>query len=323
MLSQLSLIARNNIPTAILVLLTLALTTAFTIVCGGGGGSLGEGGDPLSIVGTEAFELELYSVDTYLAQDLPEELREDFTSMQEDFERFGIDFESVDQFVKVVLDCCSYRNVGAANGPRVYVFDGSLDLDAVRDKLEEEGFQSRMYGDYEAWEKQVLVEKFRGLDNFAAAFLTEEGYLVMGAVDGVREILHELDRAGENEEESTMERALSRVGDAWKESGRLDAQNNNNVNTHCAHDVTYRKNCAATAQYTTYSDTPLKTEVVALYGSAEDAQSESERLESNFERSDEYEPVDIEVVDLIVEGEFVDATIEHDNHLKRKWTRIY
>ena len=320
MLSQPSLIARNNIPTAILVLLTLALATAFTIVCGGGG-SLGEGGDPLSIVGAEAFELEIYSVDTYLAQDLPEELREDFTSMQEDFERFGIDFESVDQFVKAVLDCCSYRRVGAANGPRVYVFDGSLDLGAVRDKLEEEGFQSRMYGDYEAWEKQVLVEDFRGLDNFGAAFLTEEGYLVMGAVDGIREIIHELSRAGEDE--SAMERVLARVGDAWMESGRLDAQTNNNVNTHCAHDVTYRKNCAATAHYTSYSGTPLKTEVVTVYGSAEDAQSESERIESNFETSDEYEPVDIEVVDLTVDGEFVDATIEHDRHLKRKWTRIY
>ena len=303
-----------------LTLLTLALTGVLATACGGGG-SLGEGGDPLSIVGAEAFELELYSVDAYLAQDLPEELREDFTSMQEDFERFGIGFADVDQFVKVVLDCCSYRNVGAANGPRVYVFDGSLDLDAVRDKLEEEGFQSRMYGDYEAWEKQVLAEKFRGLDNFAAAFLTEEGYLVMGAVDGIREILHELDRA--SEDEGAMERVLARMGDAWMESGRLDAQTNNNVNTHCAHDVTYRKNCAATAHYTPYSGTPLTTEVVMVYGSAEDAQSESERIESNFETSDEYEPVDIEVVDLTVDGEFVDATIEHDRHLKRKWTRIY
>ena len=320
MYSQPSPITHNNIPTATLVLLTLALATAFTIVCGGGG-SLGEGGDPLSIVAEEAFELELYSVDTYLAQDLPDELREDFTGMQQDFERFGIDLESVDQFVKVVLNCCSYRNVGAANGPRVYIFDGSLDLDAVRDKLEDEGFQSRNYGDYEAWEKQVLAEKFRGLDNFAVTFLTEEGYLVMGAVDGIREIIHELSRAGENE--GAMERVLARVGDAWMESGRLDAQTNNNVNTHCAHDVTYRKNCDATAHYTSYSATPLKTEVVMVYGSTGDAQSESERIESNFETSDEYEPVVVVVVDLTVDGEFVDATIEHDRHLKRKWTRIY
>ena len=310
----------RNTLIAFVALLTLTVGAALTSACGGGG-ELGEGGDPLSVVAAEAYEIDLYSVDTYLAQDLPDELREDFTSLQQDFERFGIDFEGVDQFVKVVLDCCSYRKVGAANGPRAYVFDGSLDLGAVRDRLEEEGFQSRMYGDYEAWEKQVLAEKFRSLDNFGAAFLTEEGYLVMGAVDGIREILHELDRAGE--EESAMERVLARMGDGWEESGRLDAQTNNNVNTHCAHDVTYRKNCSATAQYTTYSDTPLKTEVVALYGSAEDAQSESERIESNFEKSDEYEPVDVEVVDLTVEGEFVDATIEHDNHLKRKWTRIY
>ena len=121
----------RNTLIAFVALLTLTVGAALTSACGGGG-ELGEGGDPLSVVAAEAYEIDLYSVDTYLAQDLPDELREDFTSLQQDFERFGIDFEGVDQFVKVVLDCCSYRKVGAANGPRAYVFDGSLDLGAVR-----------------------------------------------------------------------------------------------------------------------------------------------------------------------------------------------
>ena len=305
--------------TAWVTLLTLALVASFTTACGGG--SLGGGGDPLSFIAPEALELETYSVDTYLAHDLPDELREEFTGLQQDFERFGIEFEDVDRFVVAVLDCCSYRNAGVSGGSRVYVFDGAIDLSVVRDRLEEEGFQSREYGDYEAWEKRGLAEEFRGLDNFAAAFLTEEGYLVLGAVDGIRELIHEMDRAPEDE--SAMERVLARVGDGWKESGRLDAQTKNNMNTHCAHDVRYRKNCQATAYYTSYGDTPLTTEVVMVYGSAEDAQSESERIEDNFENSDTYEPIDVEVVDLTVEGEFVDATIEHDHHIKRKWTRVY
>ena len=222
----------------------------------------------------------LYSVDAYLAQDLPEELREDFTSLH--FERFGIGFADVDQFVKVVLDCCSYRNVGAANGPRVYVFDGSLDLDAVRDKLEEEGFQSRMYGDYEAWEKQVLAEKFRGLDNFAAAFLTEEGYLVMGAVDGIREILHELDRA--SEDEGAMERVLARMGDAW------DGERPPRCPDQQQRQHALRSRCDLQEELRSDSALhPLLRHTAddggggMVYGSAEDAQSESERIESNFE----------------------------------------
>ena len=137
-----------------LAMLILLLTVAFTTSCGGGG-SLTGGGDPLSIIAPKAIELEIYSVDTYLAQDLPDELRESFIDLQQDFERFGIDFEDVDQLAIAVLSCCSYRKVVSAPGPRVYVLDGSIDLGAVRDKLEGEGFQSREYGDIEAWEKRV------------------------------------------------------------------------------------------------------------------------------------------------------------------------
>ena len=123
-----------------------------------------------------------------------------------------------------MLSCCNYNKVVTAPGPRVYVLDGSIDLGAVRDRLEDEGFQSREYGDIEAWEKLALAEEFRGFDDLAATFLTEEGYLVIGAVDGIRELIHELARASEDDAERSMEQVLVRVGDDWKESGRLDAQ---------------------------------------------------------------------------------------------------
>ena len=307
--------------TTALTLLTLLLFVSITTSCGGG--SLTGGGDPLSIVAPESFELEIYSVETYLAQDLPDELREDFTAVQEDFARLGVDFETVDQFVRVILSCCSYRKVDSSPGPRVYVIDGPINLGAVRGKLEDEGFQSHEYGDIEAWEKRALAQEFRGHDNFAAAFLTEEGYVVMGAIDGVREVLFELGRAPEDDEASAMEQVIARLGTGWEATGRLDAQTRNTLNTYCAQSVQHKRRCSATAHYTDYSGSSLKTEVVALYGSEEDAQSESERLESNFEDSGEYYPVDIEVVDLKVEDGFVDATIEHDSPLRRFLMYIY
>ncbi len=305
-----------------LTLLVLLLLASLSTACGRGG-SLTGGGDPLSVVAPKAIELELYSVDTYLDQDLPDALRKNFTDMQEDFERFGVNLSEVDQFVKVVLDCCSYRKVVLAPGPRVYVFDGSIDLGLARDKLVEEGFESREYGDYEAWERRALAREFRRHDDFAAAFLTDEGYLVLGDVDGVREIIHELGRTDEKEWESAMERVLARVGDGWKETGRLDAQTNNNMNTHCAHSFEQKERCDATAGYTSYSETPLRTELVAVYGSADDAQSGSEKVESNFEASDYYVPVEVEVVDVVVDGRFVEATIVHDVPLLRRWTTIH
>ena len=305
-----------------LALLTLALAAALTAACGGGG-ELGEGGDPLSIVAGDAFEIEIYDVKTYQEQDLPDELREGFDSMQEDFQRFGIDFEDVDQFVTVLVDCCAYRKVGRVGDTRLFVFDGRIDLDAIRGKLEEEGFASRMSGEYETWEKQVLNEKFRRLDQFAAAFLTEEGYVLMGDTDAVRETLYEQSRAGSDESDSAMQQVLTRVGDKWKETGRLDAQTQNTVNTYCASDVQYRMNCQATAYHTSFAETPMKTVITTLYRTGEDAQSESDNLEKNFEESDKYEPVDVEIVDLNVDGWFVDATVHHDSPLWRKWSYIY
>ena len=306
-----------------LAMLILLLTVAFTTACGGGG-SLTGGGDPLSIIAPKAIELEIYSVDTYLAQDMPDELRESFIDLQQDFDRFGIDFEDVDQLAIAVLSCCNYSKVVSAPGPRVYVLDGSIDLGAVRDRLEGEGFQSREYGDIEAWEKRVLAQEFRGFDDLAATFLTDEGYLVMGAVDGIRELIHELDRASEDDGDSAMERVLARVGDDWKARGRLDAQTVNNYNTHCAqYDRRNETLCDATAYYTSYANTPFSTKVVSLYGSAEGAESESEKIESNFEKSEVYGTIDVEVVDLTVEGEFVEATIEHDRPLRRRWSNIF
>ena len=68
-------IGKHALPVC-LAMLMLLLTVAFTTACGGGG-SLTGGGDPLSIIAPKAVEIEIYSVDTYLAQDLPDELREE------------------------------------------------------------------------------------------------------------------------------------------------------------------------------------------------------------------------------------------------------
>ena len=320
MFQQLQPIGLSNIVTITLTLLALALSGVLTASCGA---SWGEGGDSLSLVAEDAYEVEMYKPATYLEQDLPDDLRERFETTREDFDRFGIELNDMNQFVSVVVDCCDFERSGLAGGARLYIIDGPIDPGAVKGKLESEGFESRMSGDYELWQKWGIEERFRFFNSLSVAFLDEEGYLLIGGDEGVRETLFELGRGRSQQGESAIERVLDRVGDAWEETGRLDAQTDNNANTHCASDVRYTRNCEATAHYTSYDEAPLITSIVTVYGTEEDAVAESGNLENNLEDSGEYEPVDVDITVLNVDGRFVEATVEHENPLRRTRSKVY
>ena len=313
-------IGNRNIVTITLTLLILTLSGALSASCGGG---WGEGGDPLGIVAEDAYELEIYIPATYLDQHLPDELRERFETTREDFNRFGIELNDMNRFVSVVVDCCDFERSGLAGGARLYIIDGPIDSGAVKGKLESEGFESRMSGEYELWQRWGLQERFRFFNNLSVAFLADEGYLLIGSDEGVMETLFELGRGQSQNGESAIEQLLDRIGDAWEETGRLDAQTLNNFNTHCAHDVRYDRSCEATAHYTSYGEEPLKTVMVSLYGTPEDAEAEADRLEHNMEEKDQYSPLDVEVIYTEIDGSFVEATVLHDKPLQRRYSRVY
>ena len=63
--------------------------------------------------------------------------------------------------------------------------------------------------------------------------------------------------------------------------------------------------------------------IVAMYASDGQALSESEVLERNLENTDIYEPIDVKIVDVQVDGLVVEATVEHDNPLKRKLSSLF
>ena len=304
-----------------ITLTLLALTLSGTLIASCGGG-WGEGGDPLGLVAEDAYEVEIYIPATYLDQDLPDEFRERFETTGEDFDRFGIELNDMNRFVSVMVDCCDFERSGLAGGARLYIIDGPVDAGSVKGKLESEGFEPRMSGEYELWQKWGLQERFRFFNNLSVAFLVDEGYLLIGSDEGVRETLFELDRGPSHNGKSPLEQVLDRIGDAWEETGRLDAQTNNNANTHCAHDVRYDRSCDATAHYTSYGETPLRTVMVSLYGTPEDAEAEADRLEHNLEEKDQYSPLDVEVIDTEIDGSFVEATVRHDKPLQRKYSRL-
>ena len=313
-----------NIPTrsklvSNLTLLTLTLAIALATACGS---SWGEGGDPAAIVADIAHELEIYDISAYLAQDIPDDQRARFEEVQAQFERYGIDFADVNTFAKAIVGCCDYNSTTLLQGARLYVLDGNIDLDLLRSKLEEELFESSEASGYELWESRGLREDFLLLNRVAVGIIADKGYVVVGDTDGVKEVLHNLNGRGSSEE-SAMRQALDRLGDGWRASGLVSAQTYNTANTHCAPGIRYNQFCQSTAYYTTYAGDTLKTVIVAMYASDGQALSESEVLERNLENTDIYEPVDVEVVDVKVDGLVVEATVEHEDPLRRKVSSLF
>ena len=177
-------------------------------------------------------------------------------------------------------------------------------------------------GGYEIWESRGLREDFLLLNRVAVGIITDKGYVVMGDTDGVKETLHNL-KSGGSSEESAMRQALDRLGDGWQDSGLVSAQTYNTANTHCAPGIRYNQFCQATAYYTSHAGDTLKTVIVTLYASDGQALSESEVLERNLENTDIYEPIDVKITDVKVDGQVVEATIEHDNPLIRKLSSLF
>ena len=313
-----------NIPThskliSKLTLLALALAIALTTACGS---SWGEGGDPAEIVADIAHELEIYDIGAYLAQDIPDDQRARFEDVQAQFARYGIDFADVNTFAKAIVGCCAYNNTTLLQGARLYVLDGNIDLDLLRSKLEEELFESSEASGYELWESRGLREDFLLLNRVAVGIITDKGYVVMGDTDGVKETLHNL-KSGGSSEESAIRQALDRLGDGWQDSGLVSAQTYNTANTHCAPGIRYNQFCQSTSYYTTYAGGTLKTVIVTMYASDQQALSESEVLERNLENTEIYEPIDVKITDVQVDGLVVEATVEHEAPLRRKVSSLF
>ena len=270
---------------------------------------------PLDILAPESLEITVYDIETYLSQDLPAESLEIFNDLKQDFSRFGVDLETADQLVVAVLDCCSYRDNDDASGQIIYLIDGPKDIDAIRDKLETEEFEPRMDGDNEVWGPQTIIDTFQGIVTIQAAYITDEEYFAIGSVRGIKELLYELSEAPANKRKTHMEQVLDLIGNDWKASGRLDAQTKDTLYTHCAYGLIF-DHCDATAYYTSYNATPLRTRIISTYFSPDDARYESSRLDYHFE----YGPfpfTQIRVVNVTVKGTVVEAIIEHREALER------
>ena len=148
---------------------------------------------PLDILAPESLEITVYDIETYLSQNPPEKSLEHFNDLKQGFSNFGIDLQTLDHLVVAVLDCCSYNNQYSTQN--IYLIDGPIDLDVVRDKLETEDFERRMKGNNELWIEQDYSGSFKGLSIIAATYITDKEYFAIGSVRGINELIYELTEA--------------------------------------------------------------------------------------------------------------------------------
>ena len=222
-----------------------------------------------------------------------------------------------------MVGCCTYKKTSFAEGARVFIIDRPVNQGAVKRKLEDEGFSSRMSGDLDLWEKNGLEQKVRRLDRMYVVFLEEDGYLLMGSPEGVNETMYRLDTSERTAGSNPLEQVIARLGDGWKDTGRLDAQTDNNANAHCAYSSFYSSNCEATAYYTSYDHNPLETSIVSLYRTWDQALMEIEATEYNLESSGIFTDVEVSVAKTFVDERFTEATVIHKKALQRNYTTLY
>ena len=269
---------------------------------------------PLQILAPESLEITVYDIDTYLSQNPPPKSLEHFNDIKQDFKRFGLDLETADHLVVAVLDCCSYNNTYITED--IYLVDGSIDLDNVRDTLKTQDFETSMKGDNEVWGPQKIIDTFQGIVTIQAAYLPDEEYFAIGSRHGINELLYELTEAPANTRQTDLEKVVSLIGNDWKSTGRLDAQTKHTLTTHCAHRFV-QDECDATAHYTDYSADPLRTHIISTYFSPDDAQWESSRIDVNIEQGPYY-PVQLRIVNVNVRRTVVNTIIEHREPLERR-----
>ena len=159
-------------PTIVVSLMCAFLLSFLAVACSGdSGGSPSTNVDPLEFLPDDFSEIEEFAVDRILGGDVPKAFEENF---EEDWSWFtagdALTIDDVDHMVR------------ALDGDRaVVIARGSLDFGAIRDWAaeEEETWGRASYQGEEFWESEAG----------AMVLLEEDGYMVYGVTDLVKDIL--------------------------------------------------------------------------------------------------------------------------------------
>ena len=226
-------------------------------------------------------------VETVTVMDVQRFLRETPTDVDKDgsdmFVDIGVSFNDLTTMVDTWVDLDT-----------LYVLEGRLDFERVRDVLDESDYERRPVRGYEVWENasRLFFE--------SVALIEERDQAVVGGVDAVASALEALDRSRSlrDDADNALTRALKRAG-----SGRY---------VHGEEECGIRevRGCRAVGiAIATGSEYPVEITFAFLFRSERTAESAVDAVEDYL--YDEF-PQEVDIEEVQIDGEFVVATVTSD-----------
>lgn len=286
----------------VVVVVAVVVAVLFTMVIGGGSGGRGGGSsDALAYILDDSDDMSLAVINVAAIlqlEDIPSMLYSDFLEMPydkqldhpEDWKDEWRDSDWGDYmpvpswfFSSVVLDDVSTLVAQEVDGDNGYILAGNFLFDALRDDMDDEGWEEDTYREFEVW------------DDRNVALLEDSGIILLGEgfVGGV---LKGLDSGkGLLEGDSAMQKALDKAG-----KGLLVIGNAGNCESFGDPSL---RGCDAYAWSIT-GGTPATTLMRAAYLFSSNRRAEAS-LEDIEEAIFDDDDVDADIESIKVEGDFV------------------
>ncbi len=274
----------------VVILLAIAAFTALATLpaCGGssdGGGSAPS--DPKGLVLEDSYSVEITSVRALLESSAvpaffldededPEDFKDEWRDAWEDRTRaLATDPDTVTQDIQVSTGVGGY-----------YITKGEFEFSAIKNELEDQGYDDGNYRDREIWESE---------NGNAVALFEGAGSYVYGSTDTVKEVLKALARdEGFMTNEADLRRALDKV-----DGGALSV----NVETDCSGLASSLNGCRAYAGAITGGDEDsMEITGAAVFSSERRAESGMDDIEDEIEDDDS---LDADLEEIRVDGEVV------------------
>ncbi len=274
----------NKIMAPVLFAFALAALTA----CGGDGGSGSASSDPKGLILEDAYRVDATNVKALLeASDIPffflnededpEDFKDDWRDEWEDNSRaLATDPGAVTQEIDVRASVGNY-----------HITKGEFNFSAIKNELEDQGYDDGTYRDQEIWESEN--------GGHSVALFEGAGSFVYGPTDTVKEILKAIDRGeGFMTDEADLRRALDKVGD-----GALLVE----AATDCSVLSDSLNGCRARAEAFTGGDQDsVEITGAAVFSSERRAESGMDDIEDVIEDDDS---IDADLDEIRVDGEVV------------------
>ena len=252
---------------------TIALTLSLLVMSTSAACDSSPGG-ALGLVPDDVSYIAVVDVESILAGDFPPDAEDSLEDAWEDLEELGI---YLDDIATIVLS--------SGDKGSFVVVEGDFNSDDIRDGMDDGEYEDDEYRGYELWTGGYGMEEW-------VVLLEDDGYLLMGREDVIRDMLRTLDRGTGflfDEDDTDLVLAYMRAGDGWIVSAEESCDLPRDV-----------RGCEAMGAAVSRAEEPwmVNLTIAVLFRNERTAESEMRDVE-------DYLADDLDVEDVAVDGRFV------------------